>query len=153
MSTTHDSLIKAAKKWLRNTANCGAVVSELVANTTYGEQPDAIGFRHGGVSIMIECKVSINDFKKDFKKPFRKDPSKGVGLYRFYMCPEGLITIDMLPERWGLLYVSNRNTVKRIHGGPAGNMWHVNPANCFAERNFQAEWEILYSALRRKQEK
>lgn len=146
---SHSQLVERAASWLRNTANCGFVATEIVANTTYGEQPDAIGFRAGGVSILIECKVSRGDFLADAKKQFREKPQYGIGMYRFYMCPEGIIAPTDLPEKWGLLVVGKRKLVTRVCGGSQGNIWDGRAEDCFTERNTKAEWEIMYSALRR----
>jgi len=74
-----------------------------------------------------------------------------MGLYRFYMCPEGLIDLVDLPEKWGLLYMGKRKSVKVIAGGPKGNMWLGLPEESFHERNQQSEWDLLYSSLRRAQ--
>ena len=151
MDYSHDLLVTRASKWLRNTANCGAVITETFAASSTGETPDAIGFRSSGVSILIECKASRADFLADAKKPFRKRPEIGMGLYRFYMCPEDMIDVGELPDKWGLLYMGMRKTVKIVAGGPKGNMWLGHQDECFHERNHQAEWDLLYSSLRRAQ--
>ena len=91
MNLSHSDLVDRASSWLRNTVNCGVVLAEIVTDIATGEQPDAIGFKSGGISILVECKASRADFKVDAKKHFRKNPACGVGLYRFYMCPAGLI--------------------------------------------------------------
>jgi len=147
---THEQLVERSKTWLKNTANCGVVITEMFATTSTGETPDAIGFRQGGVSILIECKSSRQDFLADKKKYFRNKPELGMGLYRFYLCPNDVIRPDEIPDKWGLMYMGPRKSVKRIKGGPDGNMWLGDPNDSFKERNKQAEWDLLYSALRRK---
>ena len=141
---THGDLVNIAEKWLLK--RCGFAFSEL--NTLSYETPDAIGFRQGG-SILIECKTSRADFLSDKKKIFRANPYMGVGLFRFYMCPDGLIKPTELPEKWGLLYVKETGKVsKKV--GPKGNVWSSdNNAWAFTDRNKQNETALMYSALRR----
>lgn len=68
------------------------------------ERVDALLFC-SGYSYLIETKISRSDFLADAKKPFRQDATQGVGDYRYYACPEGLIKPDELPEKWGLINV------------------------------------------------
>ena len=68
------------------------------------ECPDAIGWSQRG-SVLIECKASRDDFKADSKKYFRKNGEYGVGEYRYYMAPDGLINVDELPDMWGLIEI------------------------------------------------
>lgn len=68
------------------------------------ERADAILF-NSSASFLIETKISRSDFLADAKKEFRKSPDKGIGIYRYYACPAGLIKPDELPPKWGLIYV------------------------------------------------
>lgn len=97
---THQDLVRRAERWLRGTQRCGVVISERVGFNN--EMPDAIGWtsRH---SILVECKTSRADFLQDQKKSFRRHPEQGMGQFRFYMVPPGLIDADEMPDRWGLL--------------------------------------------------
>jgi len=75
MKFTHKELVQRASKWLQNSASCPVVLYE--ARGAY-EIPDAIGWKaHGNQSIVIECKTSISDFKKDQEKRARKVKSMG----------------------------------------------------------------------------
>ena len=139
---THSQLVDIAEKWLLN--KCGFAFKELT--TFAGETPDAIGFR-SATSILIECKRSRSDFLADKKKFHRMNPSYGVGEYRFYMCPKGMIKSDELPDKWGLLYVNENGSVRKIVG-PKGNSWYDNEF-AFYERNIKNEMAMMYSALRR----
>lgn len=67
------------------------------------------------------------------------------------MCPEGIIDARDLPEKWGLLYMGKRKSVKVVAGGPRGNIWAGLPGESFHERNREAEWDLFYSSLRRLQ--
>ena len=145
MEFSHDDLTKIAEKWLLS--RCGFAFREL--NTMSRETPDAIGFRMDG-SILVECKTSRSDFHADRKKSFRRCPWQGVGLFRFFLCPRGIIKSDDLPEKWGLLYVNEKGKVRK-QVGPKGNIWSKNTEWMFTERNIQNETNLMYSALRRLQ--
>lgn len=138
---THPELVTLAEKWLWR-QGCGVVFAELSTLAT-PETPDAIGFRTT-TSILVECKASRADFLADKNKPFRRDPSRGMGDWRFYLTPKGLVTKDELPEGWGLIEVGR--SVRRTHGGPKGNIW--TSGQPFTS-NKAAEQALLYSALRR----
>jgi hypothetical protein len=103
----------------------GAVGGSRRSRRSNREIPDAIGWLRSGVSLLIECKASRGDFLSDAVKPSRrsgkvgvpgspaptapepeiKPPRKteGLGAYRFYLTPSGLLRSDELPEGWGLL--------------------------------------------------
>lgn len=144
MALTHADLVEIAEKWLLK--RCGFAFRELT--TFAGETPDGIGFRSGG-SILVECKATRSDFLSDKKKFFRRKPEMGVGMFRFYMCPIGLIKPEELPEKWGLLYVSDSGQVRQ-KAGPKGNVWSsYSNGFVFTERNIINEMALMYSALRR----
>jgi hypothetical protein len=68
--------------------------------------------QYGTHSYLIECKVSRSDFFADRAKPFRCEPALGMGLYRYFMAPSGVLTVDDLEEKcdgWGLLEVRGRS--------------------------------------------
>lgn len=111
-----------------------------------GEIPDAIGFR-SGETILIECKVNRADFLSDKKKRFRANPWMGMGKFRFYMCPKNLISVDELPDGWGLIYVNDKGKARQVHG-PKGNIW-CNQPQFQHERCERSEMSMMYSALRR----
>lgn len=146
-STLHDDLVERAGRWLRGTCGCSAVLTELRAFTESGESPDAVGWR-SNYSVLVECKASRSDFLADKKKPFRQNPERGVGTFRFYLSPPGVIRPEDLPAGWGLLYADQRR-VRRIIG-PEGNIWTSGSnKEFFHPRNSDAEITLLASALRR----
>jgi hypothetical protein len=109
---THAELVERAASWLRNRMNCRVVLTEQA--TGCGEIPDAIGWKYGSHSYLVECKVSRADFFSDRMKPFRADPVRGIGLYRYYMAPAGVLSaedVDALGQGWGLLLVRGRSVV------------------------------------------
>lgn len=141
MSFTHDELVKRAERWLMSTMGCSFCLTEL---TTYaGEIPDAIGWKDGQ-SILIECKATRSDFLSDKRKGFRKYPHLGMGKFRFYLCPPGLIQQNELPDNWGLLYCQDRS-IKRVVA-PKGNNFYGFP---FFEQNKSKEITMLCSVIRR----
>ena len=141
----HEDLVNKAENWLKKTMNCGVVFNDKFrATTKTGEQPDAIGFRNN-VSIMIECKSSRADFLADKKKPFRKNPVDGIGDWRFYMCPIGMIKVEDLPKGWGLLYATHERVYK-THGVPANTQLIRNKPFI---GNKESQESYMYSALRR----
>lgn len=111
---THRKGCEIAANFLRSRMNCGAVFIEPNSFDNK-ESPDAIGFRPGGCSILVEVKITRADFLTDKKKPHRIDPTTGMGAYRLYVCPENVINVEDLPPKWGLLYFTPRKSLKPIH--------------------------------------
>lgn len=115
---THDTLSVLASKWLKRSASANGPGCHLglieVGGLFGGERADAWGYRYGhrGGSVLVEVKVSRADFLADAKKPHRSGEVLGMGLYRYYMCPEKLIQPSELPDGWGLLWVNARRHVK-----------------------------------------
>jgi hypothetical protein len=109
-AVTHAELVRRVARWLRNTQRNRVVLEEI---TTDGlEWPDVIGWSHK--STVVECKVSVADFKRDATKVFRQHPEMGLGDERWYACPTGLIAWTDTPDGWGLLWVGERTcTVQR----------------------------------------
>lgn len=137
---THDKLVCISGKWLKKHSqnaripNCRLVRTEL--KTVIDEIPDVIGWC-SSCSIMIEVKVSRSDFLKDAKKPFRTKSESGIGEYRYYCCPQGLIRPHDIPEKWGLLWYNGSNELEIVKDAIAQN------ANVINER------AILLSIIRR----
>lgn len=142
---THGELVLKAERWLK-AQGCGVVFRDGFKAITHNrELPDAIGWREG-LSILVECKASRVDFLADKKKMFRQAPENGMGDWRLFLCPPELISVDELPEKWGLLYAYPKQ-IKKVHGVPASycNWWHGKPF----EGNKRCETQMMYSALRR----
>jgi hypothetical protein len=140
MTFSHSELVERGAKWLQNNGHyryrCQIILTEL---STYGlEIPDVIGFSHHHTNL-IECKTSLSDFKADFKKLHRKNTA-GMGNWRMYLCPAGLIPSDMIHDGWGLLYCHEKKITIEKH--PADHNEPEVRAN---------EYYLLYSiALRAK---
>lgn len=144
MTITHKQLVEAAYRWVLKRGSCGIAFKELV--TISSEIPDVIGFGAWGHSVLIECKVSRADFFKDRHKPFRIS-GRGMGKFRLFCVPAGLIKVNELPEKWGLLQVNADGKAvaildtTRLHDH--GIRTHAHEVNENSER------AIMYSALRR----
>jgi hypothetical protein len=154
MAFTHRELCHLAVKWLqrapgRNGPACQVAFSEAKCGWN-GEIPDAIGFRTAAEdegSVVVEVKISRSDFIADRVKAHRQDPANGMGMYRYYFAPEGLIAVSDLPELWGLVEVSQRGimTVR------AGHVMHPRSQQLAwrHERSVAREWLLLASMLSR----
>ena len=148
MNYAHNDLIDIGRKWLMNPYSngskdyghsaCSVILSELCAHTRYGEIPDILGFNNNvSRSILIECKISRSDFYADLKKQHRHPALElGIGSQRWYLAPVGIIPIDKVPEKWGLLEVAN-------------NKIQVIKKCLLQERDFQSEINMLVSTMRR----
>lgn len=136
---------KCQKKSCYRTAACGGcqkykyVAVELC---TWGsENTDVWGLGNFNVSAIIEVKTSHADFLADQKKYCRSEQfaalNHAAGMYRWYLCPEGIIKPEELPEKWGLLYWDG----KRIYPVIAPQKF---------EGTSSADMDILTSILRRE---
>lgn len=130
---THDVLVESARRWLCK-EHC-IVITEMSDGVS--EKPDAIGWRAGNETTLIECKTSHSDFLSDKKKLARQ--GLGMGNFRYYLAPKGLISIDELPGRWGLLEYKNKRWHPRVARQPMR----------YQEKNWHDEMGLMCSALRR----
>lgn len=148
MELTHKSLCDIAVKWLKRHKNgigCNFAVSEIQTSFYRTEQADAFGYRctgHLQGSWLVEVKTSRSDFLADAKKPHRQNPELGVGRYRVYMCPEGVIKEDELPEGWGLVTVNSRGHVN-------SNWIDSTNIRVFEERNQDGEAYLMARLISR----
>lgn len=127
---SHAALVTLGMRWARK-QGFGVVHGELTSAATR-EIPDVVAFRTQ-CSIVIECKTSRSDFLVDAKKPWRQ-PGRGIGHYRFYLAPAGLIDPGELPQqpRWGLIEVGPRN-VPQLRVGPLNGLSNLWPPNVHEE--------------------
>lgn len=145
---THAELVLAAGRWLRGAGRCSVVLEELCAATGNGENPDAIGW-YSSQTFLVECKASRSDFLADRKKSFRMEPARGMGMYRYFMAPKGLLRADEMPERWGLLEVSGRRVFRTKGHEPGQGYWRQEDPWCFSPRSSDDETRMLLSAMQR----
>jgi len=134
----HIELVERGAKWLCNQK--GKVYSSPIILTEFcsyaKEIPDIIGMSHWQTTV-IECKVSLSDFRADLKKEHRNHKDS-LGNWRFYLCPTGLIPLSIIPDDWGLLYCGEKQ-IKVIKQPVEHNEPEIR----------QEEYQILYSIARR----
>lgn len=131
MKYTHDELVKKASKWLRS-QKCVVIITEMASQF---QEPDAIGWGHR-CSILVECKASRSDFLKDKNKRHIRTGG-GMGDYRYYLAPKGIIGISDLPLRWGLLEPCG------------GGLKIIKKAEYQREKSYTQEIGLLVSGFRR----
>jgi len=141
---THNELIELGRGWLIKSYaacapyghyGCTLVLTELCAGTRYGEQPDVLGYSTK-TTILIECKTSRSDFYAEKNKPFRL-LEEGIGGQRWYLAPKGIIPIEALPDKWGLLEVTPDKKI------------HVTKYAELQPRDYHGEMNMLISTVRR----
>ena len=135
-TVTHSQLVEKAVRWLRH-YRCGVVLSEQACVS--GEMPDAIGWKRACHSVLIECKVTRDDFFADRGKPFRQKPEQGVGSERFYLTSPHLVQPEELPAGWGLLEVRGRGV----------ELVRASAKNLRTAAGFRYEMNMLLASLRR----
>lgn len=156
---SHDTLCALAVKWLKRSHSqkghgCNVAVSEARSGWN-GEIPDAIGFRINPPnegSVVVECKVSRSDFLADKAKPHRQE--KGMGNWRYIMCPEGMIHEGDLLPGWGLLWINRRGHIQVISGAAMGTSLGYNAMQTtfsawYQTANSQREHFLLVKLLSR----
>lgn len=148
----HAELVARAARWLRVTRKHVPVLQEI--GTAAYECPDVIGWRWGESSTLIECKVSLEDFRRDSKKIFRRCPNRGMGRERWYAFPRGFVEANRIrvgwvgdipadiPDRWGVVEFDERRAFVLSKPAPFHD----------AERNVVNETRLLVSSLRRATE-
>ena len=147
MNLTHDYLNERGAMFLKYQKHCGVVAVELV--TYIRSIPDVMGFKRG-CSYMIESKMSRSDFRADFKKSHRHPDSLfAVGNYRYYLCPEGLIQAEEIPEHWGLLWIKGKKItiIKEIDKSEMIDGFYASPHKMKVRP--ELDRAMLYSIARR----
>jgi len=136
---THAELVARGEKWLWG-IGCKVVLREF-QGIAGGEIPDIIGW-HWENTFLVECKANRADFLGDKNKLFRKYPDYGMGNFRVFLTPPGLIQPEELPERWGLLYAYPSRIVTQQGYSPRRPSYYF-------KANTKNETTMLVSALRR----
>ena len=127
---THALLVKKAAAWLRS-IGCRVVLTE---RTTGKEFHDAIGWkphwRGAPTSYVVECKVSVSDFRADRRKASRKSYDVRPGQHCYYLTPVNLLKVDRsgwpleakgLPDGWGLLELAAPHRAAKLTAHPRSN--------------------------------
>lgn len=132
----HADLVAYVAAWLRSERGYRTVLTESSCSGTV-EEPDVIAWK-AGRSTLVECKRSRADFLADKRKAFRSDPARGMGRTRLYAAAPGIILPKDLPDRWGLLEVTDGGRVQLV----------VTPGT-FSQWNRDGEIVLLAAALER----
>ena len=136
----HREMCELGAKWLKNHKSyvyrCNYVAVELVS--LCNEIPDVYGYKGDSRTILLEAKTSRADFLRDKKKIARQNEGSGVGMYRYFLCPESMIKLDELPAGWGLLYIDADKRIKP-----------VKQSDRFEKRDYDKEMTLMYSIMRR----
>lgn len=111
---THDDLCRLGAEWLFRRHRC-ALVAWDVRGIMLAEQPDAVGWSTSGQSYLVEAKVSRADFFRGMKKPHMRTGAPGIGCWRWFITPAGLIGVNELPPRWGLIEVGAGGRARQVH--------------------------------------
>lgn len=69
-------------------------------------------------------------------------------MFRYFMAPAGLIAIDELPDKWGLIEVDGRRA-KVVAGKPPKKHPSAFPDFAHTQRNSWGERTIAHSLIRR----
>jgi len=133
---THADLIEAGINWFKNDLKSKVILSE--SRGFGGEIPDVMAWK-SGYSFLIECKTSRADFLADKKKTFRK--TEGMGHYRLFLCPTGLIKPEELSKGWGLLYFDGKKIERVVCW--KGNIFSIVKCMNQFEPDFQNEVQLL----------
>lgn len=139
---THAAMCSRAVRWLIN-MGCRCAVKEITTVSTT-EICDAVGFKDD-TCIVVEVKTSRADFLRDAKKSHRGE-GKGMGAYRYFMAPAGMIKPDEVPEGWGLVEVSGK-ICRVVKGLKQLRPYHDELP--FPNSNKRAEIGLLTSLVRR----
>lgn len=119
-NSLHYKLCKLGARLLRSRKNptlpynrpCMYSTVELVC---MGAELTDVWGTTGDCTVLIEVKTSHSDFIADKRKYARskiaEDLNHQIGNYRYYLCPEGVISEEELPDNWGLLVYDG----KKIH--------------------------------------
>jgi len=113
---SHDEIAEIGAKKLKS---LGYIATFSNMNSAVaGERPDALGIKSCGETFLIEAKTSRSDFLADLKKPWRQAGYAGLGHYRAYLTPKGLLSADEIPYGWQLWEVHGKTKpiVKVVKG-------------------------------------
>ena len=130
---SHSLCVRMAAEYMRKRAD--VVLPEFFCHNA--ELPDVIAFT-SRYSTVIECKVLRSDFLKDRNKPFRINQNSGMGDFRYYCAPKGLIKPEELPLNWGLIEIL-----------PSNKMRMARDSNTAFKKNIEAEHYLLFYYARR----
>jgi hypothetical protein len=137
---THAELVELAARWLRGTRRCALVATERSCFKS-NESPDAIGWNPDGLSILVEAKVSVEDFRADQRKKHRRE-TIGMGIERWYLSEKGVLSLQKFPAGWGLL---------EVRSGRVFRVYEARPRIASSGEVARIEQPLLIAIVRRAQ--
>lgn len=86
-------------------------------------ESDYLALTKSGYWYEVEVKISRSDFKADFKKTkkhqtLKRENNGKCPNYFYYAVPEGLISVDEVPEYAGLIYITQYGQLKTAKIAP-----------------------------------
>lgn len=149
---THQELVDLTAKRIQRLFGCGMILKEATSSHL-NMVADVFAIKKGGITFQFEIKTSLSDFLKDKKKPHRKTPEEDLGMYRYYVAPQGVIKPnhnDLInnPARWGLIEVTKGGRFNIISGldPKRGGLEQFSKPNDFKNiANSNNEIELIYS--------
>lgn len=115
----------------------------------YGEC-DYLSFLPSGYCEEIEIKLSIQDFRADFKKIVKHEMLSGKTISEdtpnrfYYACPEGLLTVEMIPEYAGLIYLDQWGFMRVIKTAPLRHKVKINHIERLCNKFYYGYLESLF---------
>lgn len=140
----HGELADIVASYLMTAGRMRIVCKEMYSKLK--EVPDIYAIDRIG-TYMIEVKVSHKDFWADAKKPFRQRPKEGLGRFRYYACPAGMIKQSELPPKWGLIYVHPEGEIEVVCGKRFDT--RAFDSKYWFQPNYEREYWAMYALLRK----
>lgn len=103
-----------------------------VANTyLHAWEADLISVTKAGYVHEFEVKISKQDFKKDAQKTKKhvaltEQTNNSVPSHFWYVCPDGLIDVDDVPNHAGLIYIKKYNRPHVVKKAPRLSKMPIN---------------------------
>lgn len=106
-------------------------------------ESDYLALTKSGYWYEVEVKISRSDFKADFKKEKKHKHLNSKGEfscpnYYYYAVPEGLISVDEIPDYAGLIYITKNGYISIQKGAPT---IHKNKLNLNLQDKFYYNWK------------
>lgn len=141
---THAEVQDAVASYFMTAGRMRIVCKEM--RSKLKEVPDIYGIDRLG-TYMVEVKVTRKDFLADAKKTFRLRPKEGVGKWRYYACPAGVILESDLPPKWGLIYLHPDGKIEIVRGKRFNTRLDDN--KYWFQPNYMLEYWAMYALLRK----
>jgi hypothetical protein len=93
------------------------IIPNFYLNSSF--EMDVCKITKAGIVYEFEIKISRSDFKNDFKKAGKHDMikhGKRACNYFFFVVPEGLVSIDEVPDYCGLYYFTKHGSFNLVRG-------------------------------------